>query len=286
MKQIRYIMESVGILMLMSFFRLLSLDAASALAGWLAQKIGPMLGAHKTALRNLRRIYPEKTEAEIKTIAMSAWDNLGRVGGELPYINTSIIGERIKIEGVENLREQQKSGKSILFYSAHYGNWELCSRVARDLGLDMALIYRPANNPLADRIMRFYRGGLYKGFYPKGAQGARELIKAIGEGTHIAMLVDQKMNDGIEVPFMGIPAMTAPAIAQFAYKYKLPTIGCRITRTHGANFVATIFPAEPFFEGERHAAIEKTMININNNISDWIYSDPSQWLWMHNRWPK
>ena len=55
-------------------------------------------------------------------------------------------------------------------------------------------------------------------FIPKGAVGARADHGALRRGTHLALLADQKMNDGIPVPFFGRPAMTAPALAVLALR--------------------------------------------------------------------
>lgn len=101
------------------------------------------------------------------------------------------------------------------------------------------------------------------------------------------MLVDQKMTDGIAVPFFGRDAMTAPALAQFALKYDAPIIPVRSERLEGARFRITFYPElKTPKTGDRHADILAIMTNVNASMESWIRERPEQWLWLHRRWPK
>lgn len=284
---LRYLLEAFALLILVGIFRLLPLDTASALGGKITQWLGPLTKAHRTGLKNLARIYPEMPEAERQAIVLQAWNNLGRVAGEFPYISSPGFAKRFHFVGLEHLEAARAKGKAILFYSAHYGNWEISTRAARELGAPITLIYRHANNPWVDKMIIRIRGEMFFAFHEKGVQGSREIMKAMESGTHLAMLVDQKMNDGISLPFMGQPAMTAPALARFSLKYGSPMVGCRVERVKGAYFRITFSPAiytDP--QEERHKAISDAMLSVNQEISRWIHESPGQWLWMHNRWPK
>ena len=79
---------------------------------------------------------------------------------------------------------------------------------AVDLG-DRDPVLRAGNNPLLDRMIARFRGDGGE-FIPKGAIAARRAIEALRRGTNLGLLADQKMNDGIPVPFFGRLAMTAP----------------------------------------------------------------------------
>src|SRR5207249_4802303 len=128
------------------------------------------------------------------------------------------------------------AGRRIIFVSAHFANWEVASLAATQRGLAVAQIYRPANNPLVDRLIGRFRGVVGSELIPKGSVAARRAIEALREGRHLAALVDQKMNDGIPVPFFGRDAMTAPAIAQLALRFDCAIIPARVERLHGAHF--------------------------------------------------
>lgn len=101
------------------------------------------------------------------------------------------------------------------------------------------------------------------------------------------MLVDQKMNDGIVVPFLGQDAMTAPALAQFALRYDCPVIPARVERLDGARFRITVLPPIPLARtGDRQTDIFNAMVQVNGLLEQWIRERPEQWLWLHRRWPK
>ena len=128
--------------------------------------------------------------------------------------------------------------------------------------------------------------GRFSDFYPKGSDGARGLLRALKKGANVAMLVDQKMNDGISVPFLGQNAMTAPALAELALRYKCPIVPARVERLQGAHFRLTFLPhLQIQNSGNKEADILEIMTEVNVLLGDWINEKPEQWLWVHNRWP-
>jgi len=282
-------LEALGAALLFGLFRLLPLDAASALGGWLGRSIGPRLGVTKRAAINLRRALPELDAAAARRVMRGMWDNLGRVVAEYPHLaEFRVYGDdgRIAFVGDDILDPVIASGKSAIFISAHYGNWEIATMAATQRGLDVAEIYRAANNPWIDRLIASYRDSVGSELIPKGTIAARRSIAALRDGRHLAMLVDQKMNDGIPVPFFGRDAMTAPAIAQFAVRLGCVLVPARTERLKGARFRITVYPPlELPATGERTADEHAIMVTINRIIEDWIRDRPEQWLWLHRRWP-
>src|SRR2546423_2159952 len=99
----------------------------------------------------------------------------------------------------------------MIFFSGHIANWEIAMLAGVQYGISVAQIYRAGNNPLLDRMIARFRGDGGE-LIPKGAIAARRAITALRRGTHLALLADQKMNDGIPVPFFGRPVMTAPPL--------------------------------------------------------------------------
>lgn len=283
MKDLSYRLQALALKILFAFFRLLPLDTASNIGGMLGRKIGPFLSAHRTAQKNLEMIFPEKTPTEIAHILRGMWDNLGRVAAELPYLPTEALYSRVTLKGSENF---PKPGQPVLFFSAHLGNWELTYPTAFESGLSMTLIYRHANNPYVDKLITNMRQSRCTHLLPKGPRGALKMAHAIKRGDAIAMLIDQKMNDGIAVPFFGRPAMTAPAIAKLALRYDLPIIPARVARTSGCHFETTIFPPLAYEKtGDEEADVLAIMIRINALLENWIREEPEQWFWVHKRWP-
>lgn len=266
-------------------FRLLPLDRASGLGGFLFHIIGPRLAISRRARRNLGRAFPAKSPAEIEAVIRGVWDNLGRTLGELPHLG-EIVASRVEVVGADMLVGLRDDGRPGLFFSAHLANWEIAAYAAGRLGLKLHLFYRAANNPWTEGLYRRIRSDGAAGLLPKGSRGARQALELLGRGEHIGLLADQKMNDGIAVPFFGRPAMTAPALAQFALRFDCPVVPARVERLAGARFRLTIQPPlEIQKTGDRQADVLAMMTEVNRLIEGWVRDRPDQWLWLHRRWP-
>lgn len=286
-----YPLEALGAVLLFGLFRALPLDAASGFGGWLGRTLGPRLGITRRAVRNIRRALPEKSDVEIAIIITEMWDNLGRVVGEYPHLDrigaTPEKGGRVTVEDwspVEPFRG--KDGAPCILFSGHLANWEAFALYARNNGLGYAQIYRPANNPMVDALMRRVRRLDDADIAPKGAGGARKAIKLLRAGRRIGMLVDQKLNDGIDVPFFGLSAMTAPAPAQLGLRLGCAVVPARIERLGGCHFrVSFLPPLTPPDTGDRKSDVVAMIGEVNRLLEGWIRERPGQWLWLHRRWP-
>jgi KDO2-lipid IV(A) lauroyltransferase len=268
--------------------KLLPITWASALGGWSGRLIGPRLGISKRARRTITIAFPEKSKDEIEKLVRQMWDNLGRTVMEYPLLNRIRVGgnnphvELVGVEYLELLRDDDKPG---LLFSGHLGNWEIPAICISAQGLPQHFVYRSPNNPYVEKL--FERTHLIDGTpIPKGAKGARLALKALSQGGHLAMLIDQKMNDGIAAPFFGHDAMSAPALAQFALKFKCPVIPVKVERLQGPNFRFTCYPPlEITPSGDKQADILDITTRVNAILESWIREQPAQWLWLHNRWP-
>ena len=277
-------LEALGFGLALALLRLLPVDWASALGGAAARALGPRLPVSEQARRNLRRALPALDAAAIERVVRAVWDNLGRVAAEYPHLRR-LGARRVELIGAEHIARLRDDGKPGICFSGHIGNWELLPVVAARHGVALSNVYRAANNRHVDRLLRMLRtesGDLI----PKGSAGARQMIAALSRGAHLAMLVDQKMNDGIAVPFFGRTAMTAPALAQLALRYDCPVLPARVERIGGAHFRVIVEPplALPR-SGDRQADTRALTEAVNRHLERWIAEQPGQWLWLHRRWP-
>lgn len=288
--QLRYLVEVLLVRVVLFIFMRLSLDQASDFGGWLGRRVGAKMRVTRIARKNLMRALPELPAEEHERIIIAMWDNLGRTVGEFPHVfamSSDEFASRVTVEGAEYLERLKAAPSGGFLFSGHLGNWEMLPRVATEQGLKLSLIYRHANNPHVDRLITRLRENANLNIFPKGKDGAKNVLRALKNRSTIAMLVDQKMNEGISVPFFGIPAMTAPAIAKLALNFDCPIVPVRIIRVGGARFKVTVFPP---------MVIEKTdnlqqdcydvMVQINTMLEGWICEHPEQWFWLHQRWPK
>lgn len=276
-----------------AFFKLLGVDAASAIAGKFTRLVGPMIGPITRRARvNLRIAFPEMPSAEADAIIRETWENLGRTTAEFAHLekfDPDAAAPRVEIAGREKFEAVAKSERPAIFVSGHFANWEVMSIVLHALGVDYGVIYRAANNPLIDGLIIKERARVMsRRQIPKGKRGGRDMIEALKSGASLAMLVDQKLNTGgVPSPFFGKPAMTAPAAARLALKYEAPVIPIEIERLNGARFRVTAHDAIPFApSGDVNADTERLTDLINLEIERMIRARPGQWLWLHRRWGK
>jgi KDO2-lipid IV(A) lauroyltransferase len=287
LRQAGYFAQAVALALFLGLCRLLPVDWASALGGWIGRTVGPHMGQSRKALRNLERALPENPPERNRQIITGMWDNLGRVIAEYPHlaqICARLEGGRVEIHGLDIVRGLIDDEKPGIMFGGHLANWEVQPFIARHTGLELGLIYRAPNNEWVDNLLRRLRDSPL--MFRKGQEGAKALFSLLRHGGHAAMLVDQKMNDGIPVPFFGRDAMTAPAIAQFAVRLGCVLVPARTERLKGARFRITVYPPlAPPATGDRGADERAIMVTINQIIEGWIRERPEQWLWLHRRWP-
>ena len=293
MRQLRYRIEAVALRIALALLGLLPVDAASNFGGFLGRHIGPRLPVSARARRNLRLVFPEKSAAETERIVRGMWDNLGRVAAEYPHIGEIAAPESGRIDWVDSapVRAMRACGgdgaRAGILVSAHLGNWEVMPAAAIRRGLDMTIIVREPNNPFVRPTierLRAVAGGVRA---PKGVPGAKAAFDALRQGRVLGLLCDQKMNEGIPVPFFGIEAMTPAAPAQLALRLGCPLVPVRIERLGPARFRLSSFESiAPPGGGDRQADAVAVMAAFNDILERWIRDKPEQWLWLHRRWPE
>jgi KDO2-lipid IV(A) lauroyltransferase len=281
-------LHGIGAGFLFGVFGLLPLDWASALGGTLASRIGPSLSISSRARRNLASAFPELSETAITRIVAGMWDNLGRVAAEYPHLRQIRVfepGGRVEIHGFEHMDQAVAAGRRMIIFSGHIANWEIGLLAAVQYGESVAQIYRAANNPIVDRMITRFRGDAGE-LIPKGAVAARRAIATLRRGGHLTMLADQKMNDGIPIPFFGRPAMTTSALASLALRFECDVLPARVERLGGARFRLTVFPPLPLpRSGDHHADVAMLMTAVNKTLEAWVRDRPAEWFWLHRRWP-
>ena len=289
--RIRFGAEAAVFFALIGLFRLLGVDAASALGGFMGRELFYRTGLSNRARANLRASYPGMTDREIESLVREMWDNLGRTIAEYAHLDKlSIHGERPRVEiaGLEHADAALASGKPILFVSGHFANWEVMPFAAAQYGVEGGTVYRPVNNPFVDRWMvrqRIKNGP--KEQIAKGAQGTRRIFTILRAKKAIYLLVDQKTNEGVPAPFFGRDAMTTPAPAALGLKLGAIILPARNERLDGARFRMTVHaPVALTRSGDEDRDVLALTIRINEVIEEMVRTRPSQWLWIHRRWPK
>ncbi len=285
-RQVSEFAEAAGLWSILALFGCLPVDWASALGGRVGRFFGPHLGLSRRALKNLQRAFPENDARENRRILRGMWDNLGRAFAEYPHLAWICAAEsgRVEIVNGEAVAELMGDGKPGIVFGGHFANWEVGpSTIHRLMGTSLLSVYRAANNRWTERVFRHLLRS--RRTVAKGKQGGRELVAHLNHGGHIAMLVDQKLNDGIAVPFFGRDAMTAPAVARLGLRYGCPILPIRVERLEGARFRFTVLPrVEVTDTGNTTADVLAIMTKINGVLETWVRARPEHWLWLHRRW--
>jgi KDO2-lipid IV(A) lauroyltransferase len=290
-QRLRYRAEAGIFFAFMTFFRVLGVDRASALGGFIGRNIFARMKVTRRAHQNLVAAYPDKSAGEIDTILADMCDNLGRTIAEYAHLDAfSTKGEspRLAIENAERIDAAISTGKSIIFVSGHFANWEILPIAAASLGIEGAAVYRPINNPYLDRWMVKQRtANGPREMISKGARGTRRIFTLLRGRIPIFILADQKTNEGIPAKFFGRMAMTTPVPAALALKLDAVLLPVSNLRVGGARFRVSVHEPisyEPSGDQERDVLLLSQQ--INDAIEDAVRAHPSQWLWIHRRWPK
>jgi KDO2-lipid IV(A) lauroyltransferase len=288
-QKLRYGAEAAIFFAFMALFRVIGLEAATALGGFIGRNIFSLLPPDRTARRNLLAAFPEKSEAERDTIRMTMWDNLGRVVAEYPHLEKfSPLGNdpRITLTFLTAETPEAYRGQAVMFLSGHFANWEMMPIVGEQYGLHGATVVRPPNNPyIADWIARQRAINGPDALLAKHS-AARRMMTQLRGNKALYMLIDQKLREGIAVPFFGRDAMTTPAPAALALKLGTRILMATNRRTRGARFHVTVSPGPDFQpSGDETRDIRDLTASLTARIEEMVRADPGQWLWIHNRWP-
>ncbi|MCQ8239455.1 lauroyl acyltransferase [Acetobacteraceae bacterium KSS12] len=301
-RRLSWRLEAAVAWLLIGLFRRLGPVRSSNLCGGLCRRLGPLLPVSRVADRNLRLALPELDDRARRAVVRGVWENLGRTVGEFPHLAAIVRdgrdapgdGAGWSVVGDEVLERQVAAGGPALFVSGHLGNWEMLPPTVAAFGIRFSSFYRAAGNPVIDRMIRALRDRAMGAperppvpLFAKGARGARDALAHVRGGGSLGLLVDQKMNDGMEARFFGHPAMTAPALAAMALRYRCPVIPGRIERLAPARFRLVVEPPIPLPDtGDRREDERLLTQAVNDRLEEWIRARPESWLWLHRRWPK
>lgn len=268
--------------------RAFPIDAVSDFGSALFRRLGPLTSSHRVAETNLRIAFPQASDAEIADFLDAQWGQLGRWAAEFPVLDRLVADRsRVEVIGAERLKAIAEGAGPVVFISGHFSSFELMAAVILHAGIECQITYRATNNPYVDARIRRARARYgVTHFAPKGLEGARELVRALGRGESVALMNDQKFNGGIAAPLFGVMAHTAPGPSTFALRFKVPLQPMSVERIGKTHFRVTVH--EPIWledTGDRDADLGAGVRKINAFIEDRIRAQPTQWFWVHKRWP-
>lgn len=269
-----------------------------ALPRRLALRLGAGIGAltpylmpkrRKTAYANLRQAYPEKSEAEIRSIMSKMFRHLGKSGVEMLLVD-SFRGQHdletyFEFHGLEHLRDAYALGRGVFLLSGHLGFWEVGTFFLGELGFPADFVAKKMHNPYVGRHFEKLReaGG---GRVIDARQGARKIVRSLAEKRLVCVLLDQHTSPrtSVKVDFFGRPAYTTPIITQIAMKYDVPIVPVFTYRTKDDRYQVFFEPALRLPDDPRPEAIAEQTALLTARIEAAVRKAPHQWFWVHRRW--
>jgi KDO2-lipid IV(A) lauroyltransferase len=269
--------------------RLFPIDSVSNFGAAVFRALGPLTSAHRVAERNLRLAFADAADDEIKQLLRAQWSELGRILSEFLILDRIVADTgRVEVVGAERLAEIAAGAGPVVFVSGHFSSFEVMPAMIIKAGVRCQITYRAMNNPYVDERVRRnrFRYGV-RLFAPKGLEGARELMRGLERGESVALMNDQKFNGGVAAPLFGVTAHTAPGPATFALRFGVPLQPMSVERTGpGARFRVIVHePIHLEDTGDRAADIEAGVRRINAFVEDCVRARPTEWFWVHKRWP-
>jgi KDO2-lipid IV(A) lauroyltransferase len=293
--------EAAAVWLLIQALRPLSPVTASRIGAAVAGCIGPFIPTSKIADKNLRLAMPELNLAQRRQIVKECWQNLGQTAaelvriGEITEIPLGAPGPGYTVIGWDEhvgpaLAAATANKGPVILFTGHLGNWEILPAAAHAHGMNMGYMYRAAGNPLVDAMIMQLRESNFKRkvlMFAKGAAGGRAAYAHLLKGGHLGLLVDQKLDTGLSIPFFGHDAMTMDALASFALKFRCPVIPTYVERIAPARLHVTCeAPLALPDSGDKQADMLALTTTMNQILERWIRHKPGAWLWLHRRWPK
>jgi len=285
MKYIKYFIQFILIILSFLIFKILGPKISSYVGGKIFEIIGPFFRSKKIIHSNIRRAFPRISLEDINTLTNSMWNNYGRIFAEYMFIKDFRDGKlssKIKIDGIEIIDEVKKSNQQVIFISGHLSNFELMAMYLDKSGINLSAIYRPLNNIFLNGIMETIRKKyICKYQIKKGIGGLKELINLKKRNFSTALMIDQRVSEGIFSNLFNEKALTTTIPAQLVKKYNIPIIPIYIERIKDLEFKITVHKPIQF---SRDISTQSITDKLNLILQNMILKKPDQWIWSHNRW--
>ena len=286
MRQIKYLIEFIIIIFLFIIIKLFGLKISQSIFGFIFKNVGPLFRSKKISHNNLSLALPNMNRSERDKIINNMWENYGKIFSEYMFIKkfrlNSEFSRKIIVENQEELEKIKSQKKPVIFISGHFNNFELMAMHLEKSDIDLAAVYRPLNNkflnPIMERIRKKY---ICKKQIKKGISGTKELLKEFKKGTSIALMIDQRVSEGIKSNLFGKEALTTTIPAQFIKKFDASVVPIHIERLVNDTFKLKIQESIKFSNDETMNEITQ---KLNKILEKMIMTNPDQWIWTHNRW--
>ena len=285
MKIINYFLQYLLVKLFFLICKIIGYKKASNLGKLFGEKVGPYLKSKKIIKNNINRILPNATKEDVNLIVKKMWGNYGRILSEYVFIKDFKEGnleKYVNVIGSEYLNDIRKKNIPVVFVSGHFNNFELMAMVIQKEGINLGAIYRPLNNFFLNKTMEKIRiKHICKIQIKKGLSGIREILNLFKKNVSIALMIDQRVTEGIKSNFFNREAFTTTIPAQLVKKFNCPVVSIYIERIEKYNFRLIINKPIYFAKDE---SLKQITEKLNYILEKMVLKNPEQWILTHNRW--
>ena len=284
MRKFFYLIEFILIKLFFFILIIIGYKNGSNLGDFIGRLFGPIFRSKRLIENNLEQ-YGIVDKKNYNKIISKIYGNYGRILAEYPFLKAfrnNKLNKFIEIDGLENLNKIKREKRRAVFISGHFNNFELMALQIEKAGINLCAIYRPLNNVFLNKTMEEIRENfICKNQIKKGRSGTRQIIENIKKGNSIALMIDQRVREGIKINFFGKPASTTTIPAQLIKKYKCDLVPIYIERRKNNYF--KMFVSEPIKIGN-NKSIKEITEHLNKILEKMILKNVDQWIWTHDRW--
>ena len=242
----------------------------------------------KVATTNLAQSFPGRTTRERDAITRQMFCHFGRLLFEMLKFSTlshEAMRRLVEFEGEDRARHAYAQGKGVLFFTGHFGFWELHAIVHGLQFQPIGVLARALDNPHLNQLLETLRSTTGNTvIYRQGA--VRRVLKTLNAGQGVAMLIDQHMHspDAIWVDFFERPAATTSTLAALALRTGAPVVPVFALPVAGGRYRMIYEHAVEPPDADAPEAIREFTQRCTDVLEMYVRRNPELWLWMHRRW--
>lgn len=296
MSRARALAEYLPILAVSWLLRILPRRAALALGRGAGVAAWALDAEHRrVADENLSAAYGNQLDAAARRrLVRRVFSHFGMVAADcllMRWRRPGDLDRLVEVEGLDHLRKAFRKGRGVFVFSGHFGNWEMVALMQGWLGYPMAMVTRPLDNPLLERLLLEGRTASGNEVIHK-REAVRGILGALRHGWCVAIVIDQDTRgaDHVFVDFFGRPAATTPALGLLALKTGAPIVPVFGVPLPDGRYRITYLPEVPVTEiattGERPSDVVAITQACTRLIEEQVRARPECWLWMHKRWKR
>ncbi|HEX9929993.1 MAG TPA: lysophospholipid acyltransferase family protein [Pyrinomonadaceae bacterium] len=259
------------------------------------KSLGRFLGSRfpklkKTARRNLDIAFPEMPAEEKDKIVLGTFESIGRHLGFVSHFRKfklEDVRSVVEVVGKEHFDRAHAAGRGVLFFTGHFGSWEVFNLLPPAFGFGMNILVRRIDNPLLEKYVDSFRTKFGSVTLDK-TRSARQMFRVLENGELLGILADlnAQEKEGVFVDFFGVPASTTVSIAKLALKTNAAVLPAfAVWEETKQKYVVYLEPPVEYKQGDASDEnVRELTQKITNVVEKYVRLYPEQWLWIHKRW--